>query len=314
MSNFERRIPASSDGLATARLLVVPALAVVLAALLTLPGTPAAGQEAAPLFVDFDFGDYPAVLLPDPATAKQQVLDGVVAAADAKLPWRFRAAAGEGDYPRLAVRIVREGGDYKLEATLKLDPDTRGCPPWSGGFVSEQEREELDGFPAPSQIPDRVVERFDEQVLTPDRVALTGGELFTCLRQRVPLGQNALLEPGDERGVVGLDWSKHYRYSLSTFRMDCRNAAGELVSLYSKGTGGSVPFPDTPAFPALVVKHTDWWEGNDKVPVSPAHLQRLGELSPQKIFLEDFDSRGLTLEPETASVGPTLAPGAGEAP
>lgn len=319
MSNFEPRTPAGSDGLAGRRPHPVrpwtsQILAITLVGLLALVADPASGQEAAPLFVELDFGDYPELLLPDPEEAKQEALDGMVAAAGRKLPWNFEPVTDDDEYSRLTVRIVRRpSGDLDLEAILKLDADTEDGR-WSGGFVSEQEREELDGFPAPSQIPGRVVERFDEKVLTPARVTPTGGEMFDHLRERVPLGRNALLEAGKERGMVGLDWTRHYRYSLSTFRMDCRNLAGEVVSLYSKGTGGSVPFPDAPPFEALVVRHTEWLEGADKVPVSPAHLQRLGELSPQKIFLEDFDSRGLTLEPETASVGPTLAPGAGEAP
>lgn len=312
MCNLERRIYSRNEGLATGRLLVLLTLSVTLAAL-NLPGSPASGQEAAPLFVDFDFGDYPAALLPDPEAAEQEVMDGLVEAAGRKLPWHFEPATGD-QYPRLAVRIVRrQSGDHELEATLWLDPTTEDGR-WSGGFVSEQEREDLDGFPAPSRIPARVVERFDQQVLTPERVTLTGGELFDRLRERVPLGQDALLEPGDDRGVVGLDWTKHYRYSLSTFRMDCRNPAGEVVSLYSKGTGGTVPFPDTPTFLALAVRHTEWLEGADKEPVSSTHLQRLGELSPQKIFLEDFDPRGLTLDPETETVSPTVATGGGEAP
>lgn len=309
MCHVERRISSPNEAARPRRFLV----GLTLAALVLLPGSSASGQEAAPLFVDFDFGDYPSLLLPDPAAAKREVLEGLVTVAGRKLPWHFEPATGD-DYPRLAVRIVRRpSGDYELEATLQLDSTLEGGR-WSGGFVSEQELEELDGFPAPSRIPDRVVERFDQRVLTPERVTLTGGELFDRLRALVPLGQNALLEPGDERGVVGLDWSKHYRYSLSTFRMDCRNPAGEVVSLYSKGTGGTVPFPDTPTFQALAVRHTEWLEGADKEPVSSTHLQRLGELSPQKIFLEDFDPRGLTLDPETETVSPTVATGGGEAP
>ncbi len=297
----------SRRDLATVAVAALAAAALAAAAL-----TPAAAaQEPAPLFVDFAFGAYPAALLPDAAAARQEVVAGLAEAAAAKLPWRFAPAAGTADYPRLAVAVVRrQSGDLELEATLMLDAQTADGR-WAGGFVSEGEREELGGFPAPTTVPARVVERFAERVLTTERVTPTGGDLFARLRERVPLGRSAHLPPGEDRGAVGLEFAKLYRYSLSTFRMDCRNRDGELVSLYSKGTGATVSYPATPPFDAIRVEHARWREGNDDEPVGPDHLERLGELELQRVFLEEFDPRGLTLDPSPGGLTPIVAGGGG---
>jgi hypothetical protein len=287
-------------------------LATVLAAALAAAAlTPAAAQEPAPLFVDFDFGAYPSALLPDAAAARQEVVAGIAEAAAGKLPWRFAPATGAADFPRLAVAVVRrQSGDLELEAALILDAQTADGR-WAGGFVSEGEREELGGFPAPTTIPARVVEHFAERVLTAERVTPTGGDLFARLRERVPLGRSAHLPAGEDRGAVGLEFAKLYRYSLSTFRMDCRNRDGEVVSLYSKGTGATVPYPASPPFDAIRVEHARWREGTDDQPVGPDHLARLGELRLQRVFLEEFDPRGLTLDPAGGSVSPIVAGGGG---
>lgn len=283
------------------------ALAAALAA--AALAAPAAAQQPAPLFVDFEFGAYPEALLPDPEAAREEVLAGLVEAAAARLPWRFAPAAAGTDFPRLAVTVVRrQSGDLEVEAALLLDAQTADGR-WAGGFVSEGEREELGGFPAPTTIPARVVERFAERVLTDERVTPTGGDLFARLRERVPLGRSAHLPPGEDRGAVGLEFAKLYRYSLSTFRMDCRNRDGELVSLYSKGTGATVPYPATPPFDAIRVEHARWREGTQDEVVSPDHLERLDELELQRVFLEEFDPRGLTLDPSPGGVGPIVAGG-----
>jgi hypothetical protein len=69
------------------------------------------------------------------------------------------------------------------------------------------------------------------------------------------------------------------------------------------------PYPATPPFDAIRVEHARWREGTQDVVVSPDHLERLDELELQRVFLEEFDPRGLTLDPSPGGVGPIVAGG-----
>jgi len=274
---------------------------------LLLAALPAAAQEPAPLYVGFDFGDYPgAASLFDAADA------GGIAAALAteagkpgRLPyWRFQAA-GDGDYPRLAVRVEkqRQTNDYELVATLQLSRDDAGHGSWRGSFITFQELVDEDGFPAPSHVPQRVVDAFVEAVLTEPRVTTDGGEMFERLTELVPIGVQAHLENGAPSGMLGLDRNRYGALALSTFRLLCQKDNGTVVALYSKGTGERRDFPD-PRFPAIVVLHDRWKEGNQTAAITDAELAALGSLHPQSVFLDEFDPDGLVLASGDGGDGP----------
>jgi len=277
----------------------LPALlpAVLAAALLAALATaPAAAQEPAPLFVAFDFGDYPGHAgLFDAAAAAGIAADLAAAAGrQGRLPyWRF-AAAGVGDYPRLAVRVEkqRQTSDYELVATLHLGAGDAGHGSWHGSFITFQELVEEDGFPAPSRVPGRLLETFVETVLTGPRVTPDGGDMFERLTELVPIGVRAHLEKGAPSGMLGLDRSRYGALALSTFRLLCEKENGAVVALYSKGTGERRQFPDPP-FPAIVVLHDRWQEGTETAQISADQLALLDALSTSRIFLEEFDPAGL---------------------
>jgi hypothetical protein len=124
--------------------------------------------------------------------------------------------------------------------------------------------------------------------------------------------------------VVALDATCHARLLLSTFRLDCRKQGGDVVSLYSKGTGSMENFSDPPTFPAIVVHHDRWQEGPAPQPISQGQLDELDRLAPRRVYLEEYDLRaeglvdaaaggddGATLPPP--SIAPVAATTSGEA-
>lgn len=268
------------------------------ALLLALAAGPLAAQEPAPLYVAFDFGDYPgAAGLFDTADATAIAASLAEAAGQpGRLPyWRF-LPAGEGDHPRLAVRVEkqRQTNDYELVATLRLAADDAGRGSWRGTFITLQELVEEDGFPAPSKVPARVVDAFVEEVLTEPRVTTDGGEMFERLTELVPVARLARLQSGQREAMLGLDRSRYGTLALSTFRLLCEKENGTVVALYSKGSGARGDFPDPP-FPAIVVRHDRWEEGSETAEMSDEKLAALGDLRPQRIFLDSFDPDGLVL-------------------